>query len=256
LVQRLIGDVLQRDLPGVQVIACAGLAQARQALAQAPVDLVTTALSLHDGDGLTLAREVRATEGQAYVPVIVVSADAQQHLERRLFNEDITDYFDKALGHQALAAFISSCVRPAPMPGATVLYAEDSQVVATATRRMLERQHLHVLHVDSAEAALALLTADSLGRNARRIELVLTDVTLSGELGGRELIRRIRVDFGYGKRRLPVLVMTGDSNAMNQAALLRSGANDLVLKPIDEHRLSAKVLFQLRLARLNPRNVV
>ncbi|NLG29478.1 MAG: response regulator, partial [Chloroflexi bacterium] len=35
-----------------------------------------------------------------------------------------------------------------------------------------------------------------------------------------------------------------------QAALLREGANDLVLKPIEERLLVTKALFQLRLSRL------
>jgi hypothetical protein len=33
-------------------------------------------------------------------------------------------------------------------------------------------------------------------------------------------------------------------------ALLREGANDLVLKPIEERLLVTKALFQLRLARM------
>ena len=212
--------------------------------------LVTTSLALPDGDGLALARSVREAAGQAYVPVIVVSADAQQHLEQRRFNDYVTDYFDKSLGHEALAAFIRGYVQPEPMPGATVLYVEDSRVVAEATKRMLERHDLHVLHVLTAEDAFSLLTAESLGRTVRRIDLVLTDVTLKGELNGRDVVERVRVDFGYGKRRLPVLVMTGDSNPHNQSALLQAGANDLVQKPIEERLLVTKVLFQLRLARL------
>lgn len=256
LVRRLIADVLQRDLPGVEVVGCANIAEARVALGEGPVDLVTTALSLEDGDGLALARLVRDAAGQAYVPVIVVSGEAQAHLEQRRFNEYVTDYFDKALGHEALATFIRGYVQPAPIPGATVLYVEDSRVVAEATKRMLERQQLKVLHVVSAEEAFSLLTAESLGRHADRIDLVLTDVTLKGELSGRDVVQRVRIDFGYGKRRLPVLVMTGDGNAANQSQLLQAGANDLVLKPIEERLLVTKVLFQLRLARLEPRAVV
>ena len=256
LVRRLIADVLQRDLPGVEVVDCASIAEARVALAGGAVNLVTTALSLEDGDGLALARMVRESAGQAYVPVIVVSGEAQAHLEQRRFNEYVTDYFDKALGHEALATFIRGYVQPAPIPGATVLYVEDSRVVAEATKRMLERQQLKVLHVVSAEEAFSLLTAESLGRHAGRIDLVLTDVTLKGELSGRDVVQRVRIDFGYGKRRLPVLVMTGDGNAANQSQLLQAGANDLVLKPIEERLLVTKVLFQLRLARLGPRAVV
>lgn len=251
LVRKLIADVLQRDLPGVEVIGCDSIEEAQLALAQGPVDLVTTSLTLRDGDGLALARMVREAAGQAYVPVIVVSGDAQQHLEQRRFTEYVTDYFDKSLGHEALATFIRGYVQPQTIPGATILYIEDSRVVAEATKRMLERQQLNVLHVVSAEEAFTLLTAESLGRSRHRIDLVLTDVTLKGELSGRDVVQRVRVDFGYGKRRLPVLVMTGDGNPHNQTGLLQSGANDLVLKPIEERLLVTKVLFQLRLARLN-----
>ena len=251
LVRKLIADVLERELPGVQVIGCSSIAEARAALEQGPVDLVTTALSLADGDGLELARSVREAAGQAYVPVIVVSGDAQQHLVERRFTEYVTDYFDKSLGHDALAEFIRGYVQPQCIPGATVLYIEDSRVVAEATRRMLERQQLKVIPVITAEEAFALLTAESLGRLTDQIDVVLTDVTLKGELSGRDVVERIRVDFGYGKRRLPVLVMTGDSNPHNQSELLRAGANDLVQKPIEERLLVTKVLFQLRLARLD-----
>jgi DNA-binding response OmpR family regulator len=251
MVRKMIADVLTRELPGVEVIGCASVAEAREALQAGSVHLVTTSLALKDGDGLEIARAVREAAGQAYVPVIVVSGDAQQHLEERRFTEYVTDYFDKALGHEALAAFIRGYVQPQPVAGATVLYIEDSRVVAETTKRMLERQDLKVVHVLKAEDAFALLTAESLGHSAHRFDIVLTDVTLKGELSGRDVVQRVRVDFDYGKRRLPILVMTGDDNRDNQSALLQAGANDLVLKPIEERLLVTKVLFQLRLASMD-----
>ena len=251
LVRKLIGDTLLQELPGTQVIGCANIAEARAILAEGAVDLVTTALVLPDGDGLALARSVREAQGQAYVPVIVVSGNAQEMLETRAFTEDVTDYFDKSLGHGALAAFIRGYVQPAPIEGARILYVEDSRVVAVATKRMLERQNMQVLHVISAEDALEHLHRFR-GRSDGDVgaDLVLTDVYLKGLLSGRELLNQIRSAFGYGKRRLPVLVMTGDDNRDNQAALLREGANDLVLKPIEERLLVTKTLFQLRLGKL------
>ncbi|MGH8063541.1 MAG: response regulator, partial [Pseudoxanthomonas sp.] len=248
MVRKMIADVLRRDLPGVEVIGCASIAEARTALAAGAVHLVTTSLALPDGDGMEIARAVRETAGQAYVPVIVVSGDAQQHLEERRFTEYVTDYFDKSLGHEALAVFIRGYVQPQPMAGATVLYVEDSRVVAETTRRMLERHDLKVVHVLKAEDAFALLTAESLGLSTHHFDIVLTDVTLKGELSGRDVVQRIRIDFAYGKRRLPILVMTGDDNRDNQSELLQAGANDLVLKPIEERLLITKVLFQLRVS--------
>lgn len=259
LVRKLIGDVLRKQLPEAEVIACDGLAAARAALAEAPVDLVTTALVLPDGDGEAVARAVREAAGQAYVPVIVVSGEAQSRLEARSLGEEVTDYFDKALGHQALAAFVRGYVHPQPIPGARVLYVEDSRTVAAATKRILAAQGMEVIHVLSAEDALEYLhehkprrdraTGKELGGDVGA-DIVLSDVYLKGELSGRELLSQVRSAFGYGKRRLPVLVMTGDDNRDNQSTLLREGANDLVLKPIEERLLVTKLLFQLRVAAM------
>jgi CheY-like chemotaxis protein len=252
MVRRLIGDMLQRDLPGVEIVGCAGLTEVQAALAEGPVDLVTTALVLMDGDGLQVARHVRAAAGQRYVPVIVVSGDAQAHLEARRFTEDVTDYFDKAEGYAALATFIRGYVNPAPMPDARVLYVEDSKTVAIATRRMLEAHDITVLHMSRGDDALAYLR-EHLGQDDVGADLLLTDVTLEGEVSGLDLLRAVRNEFGYGKRRLPVLVMTGDGNRDKQSNLLREGANDLVLKPIEERMLVTKTLFQLRMAKLRER---
>jgi CheY-like chemotaxis protein len=249
LVRKLIGDVLAREVADAAIVPCGSIAEARQALANGAVDLVTTSLVLPDGDGIGLAHAVREAAGQAYVPVIVVSGDAQSHLESRRFTEDVTDYFDKSLGHGALAAFIRGYVQPQPIPGARVLYVEDSKVVALATKRMLERHGLQVLHFIGVEEALEHLEAHR-GQEDAGTDLVLTDVYLKGTLDGNDLLARLRNDFGYGKRRLPVLVMTGDANVDNQSALLRAGANDLVLKPIEERLLVTKTLFQLRLSRM------
>ena len=59
---------------------------------------------------------MREAGGQRYVPVIVVSGDVQARLETRSLGDDVTDYFDKALGHSALAAFIRGYVQPQPVP--------------------------------------------------------------------------------------------------------------------------------------------
>jgi CheY-like chemotaxis protein len=249
LVRKMIGDVLVREVADAELVACSSIGEAREALARGTVNLVTTSLLLPDGDGIALARTVREASGQAYVPIIVVSGNAQDALEARRFTEDVTDYFDKGLGYSALAAFIRGYVQPEPIPGARVLYVEDSKVVALATKRMLERNGLVVVHFVGVEEALEYLEQHR-GNDDPGADLVLTDVYLKGQLEGSDLLKRIRNDFGYGKRRLPVLVMTGDANPDNQSELLRMGANDLVLKPIEERLLVTKTLFQLRVARM------
>ena len=250
LVRKLIRDVLQKELPNVTVLCCESVAAARDQLACGDVDLVTTSLALPDGDGLSIVDAVRTSAGQAYVPVIVVSGEAQARLEARTLGSDVTDYFDKALGMRALAAFIRGYVHPETVPGAHVLYVEDSRVVALATKRMLESQSLSVTHVASAEDAILWLDACVVDGDVPGCDLILTELYLTGQLTGKDVLAYVRVRLGHGKRQLPVLVMTGDENAKNQRELIQLGANDLVLKPIEERLLVTKTLFQLRLAAL------
>jgi CheY-like chemotaxis protein len=248
VVRQLIARVLKAELPESEVIGCGTGAEAHDLLDGGAFDFITIALRLPDMDGLELARHVRESAAQAYVPIVVVSGDVDDRLHRRTLGEHVTDYFDKSLGFQALAEFIRGYVRPQDKAEGDVLYVEDSRVVALATRRILEKHGLTVHHVVSVEDALALLdTAKAQG--VVGADIVLTDVSLKGELTGGDLLERIRRDYGYGKGRLPVLVMTGDENPVNQAALLRGGANDLVEKPIEEKLLMTKLLFQLRVSR-------
>lgn len=247
--RQLIERVLKTELPQCVVIGCGSGAEALEHLDAGVVDLVTTALHLPDMDGIELARSMRDVSSQAYIPIIVVSGDVQERLVARTLSPHVTDYFDKALGFQALAEFIRGYVRPTEAISGEVLYVEDSRVVALATRRMMEKFGFTISHVVSVEAAIALLEAARSGGRAPGADLVLTDVSLKGELGGGDLLDRIRRDFGYAKDQLPVLVMTGDDNPVNQAILLRAGANDLVHKPIEERLLITKLQFQLRVSR-------
>ena len=250
VVRKMIEGVLRQQLPQAEILLCENGDEAKTALQQGAINLVTTALRLPDMDGLELARYLREHTPQAYIPIIVVSGDVQDRLETRSITDDVTDYFDKSLGFTALAAFIKGYVAPEGAPGGEVLYVEDSKVVAVATRRMLEKHGLKVMHCSGVEDAIAWLESALTQGRVPGCDIVLTDVYLKGELTGKDLVKSIRNEFGYPKGQLPVLVMTGDANPANQTELLRAGANDLVLKPIEERLLITKLLFQLRVGRL------
>lgn len=249
VVRRLIEQLLKADLPNVTVLSCETGAEAKQQLESGVVDLVSTALRLPDIDGVELARHIREHAPQAYIPIVVVSGDVNERLINRELSEYVTDYFDKSLGFNALSAFIRGYVHPEEAVSGDVLYVEDSRVVALATRRMLEKHGLNVLHVTGVEDAIALMETAKAQNRIPGADVVLTDVNLKGHLTGGDLLDRIRHQFGYSKGQLPVLIMTGDDNPRNQTALLRAGANDLVQKPIEERLLITKLLFQMRVSK-------
>lgn len=246
--RRMVEQVLRLELPSAVVVPCETGAEAQRQLEGGIIDLVTTALTLPDMDGLVLARHIREHAPQAYIPIVVVSGSVQERLVGEGFGGDVTDYFDKGLGFAALAQFIRGYVAPQARAEGEVLYVEDSRVVALATRRMLEKYGLTVNHVVSIEDALALVDTARAAQRAPA-DVVLTDVYLKGGLTGKDLLQKLRGEYGYSKGELPVLVMTADDNPANQRSLLRTGANDLVHKPVEERLLLTKLMFQLRVAQ-------
>ncbi len=237
-----------KDLPGATVIACGTGAEAKAALNSGVIDLVTTSLRLPDMDGVELAKYVRHGSPQAYIPIIIVSGDVNSRMQNREFSAEITDCFDKSLGPEALSAFIRGYIRPDTQATGTILYVEDSRVVAMATRKVLERHGFTVIHVVSVEDGLEKVeTAKANGKQLA--DLILTDVYLKGGLTGKELLEEVRARIGYNKGEMPIIVMTGDDNVANQVALMRAGANDMVTKPTEEKILLAKICFQLKVSQ-------
>lgn len=252
--RRMIEQVLKAELPNAVVLSCESGAAARRELDSGIVDLVTTALALPDMDGLELATYIREQAPQAYIPIVVVSGSVNERLEDRGLGGPVTDYFDKSLGFSALAQFIRGYTHPEMHASGRVLYVEDSRVVALATRRMLEKYGLTVQHVSSVEDALALVDA-ARAQGQAVADIILTDVYLKGGLTGKELLEKLRGEYGLDRGAMPVLVMTAEDNPRNQAALLRVGANDLVHKPVEERLLITKLLFQLRVAQARQRRL-
>ena len=70
-----------------------------------------------------------------------------------------------------------------------MLYVEDSRVVALATRRMLEKHGLAVIHCTCVEDAVAHLETMTAQGSVPGPDVVLTDVYLKGELTGKDLLQ-------------------------------------------------------------------
>jgi two-component system, cell cycle response regulator DivK len=90
--------------------------------------------------------------------------------------------------------------------------------------------------VRSAEEALQLL-------EQRSFDLVLMDISLPG-MDGKEATRRIRANPRLA--RLPVIAVTAHAIKGEDAAILASGVDALVTKPIDEAILLRTIRSSLK----------
>jgi CheY-like chemotaxis protein len=108
--------------------------------------------------------------------------------------------------------------------GAALLVEDDPEVAALA-REMLGYLGFEVIHAASPSAALGTLA------NARRLDVVFSDIMMPGGMSGLELAREIR----RRQPRLRIVLTTGYSEA---AADMQGAEFPLILKPYSLEGLS------------------
>jgi diguanylate cyclase (GGDEF)-like protein len=113
-----------------------------------------------------------------------------------------------------------------------ILLADDSRMIRATARKMLGDQFDLIL-ADSGEEAWAGINSDP------TIMAVFTDVSMPG-LDGYGLLQRIREDERDGINALPVIFITGDSDAGARESALNAGATDFITKPFDRSELAAR----------------
>lgn len=210
----------------VHITTAASASEALARLSGEKFDLVTSSLQLPDMHGIDLCRLLRRHPGHRFTPFVVVTAEPHERHMRAGFRAGVTDYYDKTRGMEEFAPFVRGLVdRYAGLSG-KVLYVEDNDVEAALTGEIMVRHGLTVVRVRSAEDALACIDAS--------FDLVVCDFYLEGELSGGDFLHTLRCGRRFGHEELPVLVVTGSSNADIQSEIFRAGGNDVVLKPVVE----------------------
>lgn len=109
----------------------------------------------------------------------------------------------------------------------TLLMVEDNADNADLATWMLEDAGYQVEAAETAEEGLDLL-------QAKNYDLVLMDISLPG-MDGKDAIRWLRGSEHYSA--MPVIALTAHAILNERDAIMQSGANCIVTKPIEEDLL-------------------
>jgi len=119
----------------------------------------------------------------------------------------------------------------------TFLVVEDSRPARNLIKNYVNEINLgrpcRFYEAESAEAALMMLQTYG-------IEFVLLDLNLATKMNGLDLLKEIRKSEKL--KRLPVLMISGESDKANVIESIKFGANDFIVKPIDQKSFTDKVL--------------
>ena len=119
-----------------------------------------------------------------------------------------------------------------------VLLVEDDELMVHLITRYLESHGFAVSAAGTGPEGLALARSGE-------FEVVLLDVELPG-MSGVEVLKQLRREGS----RLPVLIVSADSDKRHIATSLDAGADDYVPKPVDPAELPARIRAVLRRHRM------
>jgi len=241
--RKLLARRVQQELPNMRLISCGSAAEAIRLLMVNTFDCITTAMQLPDESGIELAAKIRRMPNYLTTPVILISGDTDHHLQQQGYASDITYYIDKSEGLEsyieALKGYLPSS--NATLTGRRVLYLENAATTTAGLQSMLNTFGITVTYSNDARQALEIITENQPVKG-QAFDLIISDLSLSGELSGLQLVRSIRTDLNYSPKQLPVIILSSnprDGQRVSEA--FQAGANYFINRPVSAEALRERL---------------
>ncbi len=244
------------QMPDLDIIACATGKEAITAVRRYEFEIITTGMSLSDIDGYKLIENIRQSPKNRDTAIFVVSGDT----DTRIMHADsddtnaVTAYFDKAEGHKSLVNFILNFLGKDTALPVKVVYVDKSATSTAITSSVLTKNGLQFNHFKEAEDALKFLREDIDIHHKCTVDIVITDLMLSSQMSGFDLIQNIRNRLELDYLALPVLLMTiepGEDERTDFTGIFGAGTNDFITKPLDEDDLLGRIRNLVNIKRQN-----
>ncbi len=229
---------------GYRVVSSSNVASALDLVAKALVapDLILADHNLPgDMNGLNLAGLLRKALGRE-VPVVILTGDISVETARQVTDLGYVQ-LNKPVKHQELLGTVHDLVSSRrsdaaslthdptrhPVDKPTVFVVDDDEQICRDLRTLLEQEGHEVETFLTGEDYLHATSPDREG-------CILIDANLPG-MSGLDLLHRLRAD----GRRLPAIMITGNSDVAMAVDAMKAGATDFIEKPVRSTELLASL---------------
>jgi two-component system, NtrC family, sensor kinase len=228
------------EAAGFHTVPCATAAEARQAFGRSDISVVVLDVLLPDGDGVSLLRELRASDSGKDAAILMLSSEAEVKDRVRALSTGADEYVGKPYDTSYVISKARELLRSKSggksERHASVLVIDDSLTFRSELQASLERGGYVVLTAGSGEEGLRI-AAD------HRPSAIIVDGVLPG-IDGATVIRRVRLDAAL--RSVPCLLLTASEDSDAELKALDAGADAFVHKTEDTDIILAKLAVALR----------
>lgn len=233
-------------MPDLDIIACSTGKEALTAVSRYEFEIITTGISLGDMNGYKLIEQIRESPKNRDTAIFVVSGDTDtRSINATSDNTNaVTAYIDKAQGHKALVNFILNFLGKDTQVPIKVVYVDKSATSTAITSTLLSKNSIQFTHFKEPEGALEFLKQDIADNQKCTIDIVITDLMLSSQMTGFDMIQNIRKSLELDYLALPILLMTmepEEDEKTDFTGIFGAGTNDFITKPIDEDDLLFRI---------------
>jgi len=197
-------------------------------------DVICVSHELGDMDSFMFIKLVQRHNLCVDVPKFLITSNKDLEFRRKCYDIGFTEILYKANLETLRLSFKMMILQGNLAVTADILYVEDVASTAAYTTAVMHQVGWNVEHVSTAEEALELLYINN-------YDLLVTDLILSGEKSGINLIEELRSS-DNPMSSIPIMALSGWNDILRQIYVLQIGANDFITKPIQENDFIARTI--------------
>ena len=163
--------------------------------------------------------------------VIVLSGNIDKEFRKKILQKEIIDYVTKG-GINDINYILHTIDRLHKNKKHKILLVDDSMVIRSRMKTMLENLFFQVITVAHGEEALAMLESRT------DISLIITEYQMP-VMNGLDLTFAIRKT--YTKDDLSIIALSENQDDEISALFLKNGANDYIKKPFSKEEFSCRI---------------
>ena len=210
--------------------------QAMERLTEEEIDIVCISYQLCGSkNGIDVSREIRQIERYSDIPIMLISSPDKEISIQYAYNAGVTEICNRSSIERFSKKIKSILSRRNFTISANILFVEDSKTAAFQTMNLLKNTNIVFDHYYSADEAFIDYTS---GYN--NYDMIITDVAIEGKLDGLGFVRAIR-QITPENYKLPILAVSSFNDSSRRVELLRSGANDYIVKPYVKEELMVRI---------------